>query len=227
MPSDAEQRRFLRVYHPDPARGGGWRDRMIRILLITALAAVSLTACSTAPENSGRSGRRTDPSSDSGAELGSQTLRSKDLIAATDEMAMDIASRLDVTNASSPPKIFVGLIENKTQSPAMNWQVFLTRLRAQLNSSGARHGLEFIRERAFVESQRDREYGGKDPDSTATAYESRADYVLTCEVLDLPSGDTNYYLLDYQLVQLRNSTSGPNVGAGAIVWEKAYEVKYQ
>jgi hypothetical protein len=190
-----------------------------------ALALV-LVACNSTP-NQGRSGNRMDPASDSPSEAGSQTLRSKDLVTASDRMAMDIASRLDITNQASPPKIFVGQIENKTTSPHMNWQVFLVRLRSQLNSSGARHGLHFIRERQFIESQRDREYGGKDPDSTATAYQSEADYVLTCEVYDLPSGGTNYYLLDFQLVQLREAVSGPNTGKGSIPWEGSYEVKFQ
>jgi hypothetical protein len=206
------------------------RNITVNITLKIALAvcAVSLAACqSTPPKNRGTSGYRMDPTSDSNSELGSRTLRSADLITATDQMAQDMAQRLDVVNRSSPPKIFVGLIENKTSMRAQNYQVFLARLRAQLNSSGARHGLEFVRERQFVETQRDREYGGKVADSTAQSYESRADYVLTCEVFDLPSGGTNYYMLDYQLVQLRDASSGPDVGAGAIVWENKYEVKFQ
>ena len=72
-----------------------------------------------------------------------------------------------------------------------------------------------------MEQQRRREHG------TSGGYQSSADYVLTCEVFDLPAGRTNYYLLDYQLVQLRKATSGPDVGAGAIVWENTYEVKFQ
>jgi hypothetical protein len=194
---------------------------------MVALIVVSLTGCNTPPQNKGTSGTRMDPTSDAPSELGSTALRSPDLVAATDRMAQDIAQRLDIANRQSPPKIFVGKIENKTSGRNQNYQVFLARLRAQLNSSGTRYGMEFMREREFVETQRDREYGGKDPDATATAYQSRADYVLTCEIYDLPSGGTNYYLLDYQLVQLRDATSGPDVGPGAIVWENSYEVKYQ
>src|SRR5688572_12868547 len=179
------------------------------------------------PANRGTSGARMDPTSDSPGELGRRAPRSADLIAATDQMARDMAQRLDITSRQSPPKIFVGKIENKSSARHENFQVFLARLRAQLNSSGARHGMEFIRERDFIETQREREYGNKDPQSTAGAYESRADYVLTCEVYDLPSGYTNYFLLDYQLVQLRDASSGPDVGPGAIVWENSYEVKFQ
>lgn len=185
-----------------------------------------LAACDSPPKNRGTTGGRIDPSRDAPSEVGSLDLRSQDLVAATDKMAQDIATRLDVVNLKSPPKIFVGEIENKTSSPHQNLQVFLVRLRSQLNSSSARHGLEFIRERQFVEKERDREYGEKDPDSTASSYKSRADYVLTCEVGDLPSGATNYYLLSYQLVQLRNASSGPDKGVGDIIWENSYEVKF-
>jgi len=205
------------------------RETTVKMCLKIGLFAclLTLSACNTPPRNQGTSGTRMDPTSDSRSELGGTTLRSPDLVAATDKMAQDIAQRLDITNRQSPPKIFVGKIENKTGGRNLNYQAFLVRLRAQLNSSGAKNGLEFIREREFIETQRDREYGGKDPAATATAYQSRADYVLTCEIYDLPSGGTNYYLLDYQLVQLRDASSGPDVGAGAIVWENSYEVKFQ
>ena len=182
---------------------------------------------STPPANRGSTGGRLDPAHDAPSEYGSNALRSKELVNATDQMAADIASRLDIANAKSPPKIFVGKIENKTSGRNFNYQVFLVRLRAELNSCGSRHNLEFIRDRDFVETQRQREYGTKQADSTAAAYKSRADYVLTCEIYDLPSAGTDYYLMDYQLVQLRDAASGPDVGAGAIVWENKYEVKYQ
>lgn len=197
-------------------------------LLLTIAAALTLAACNTPPKNEGWSGSRVDPSADGLGEIGGTDLRSKDLVAATDKMAQDIALRLDVVNRSSPPKIVVGNIWNRTSSPEKSYDIFLARLRAQLNSAGTRYGLEFLRERDFMEFQRDREFGGKDPARTASAYRSRADYMLTGEVFDMPSGGTNYYLMSFQLVQLVDrATSGPDVGAGAIVWENMYEVKFQ
>jgi hypothetical protein len=200
------------------------------ITCLIAMCVLLLTACQSSqlpPPNYGQSGRRMDPTHDSPSEVDSRTLRSQDLISATDKMAQDIASRLDITNRQSPPRIFVGEIENQSSMRDRSYQVFLVRLRAELQASGARHGLEFIRERQYIEEQRQREYQGDDPASSAAAYTSRADYVLTCEIYDLPSGATNYYLLDYQLVQLRDAATGPDVGRGAIVWENMYEVKFQ
>lgn len=195
-------------------------------VVMIGLTLPALLACQTtpvAPANRGHSGYRMDPGRDAASEVNTGTLRSTDLVTATDMMAQDIAGSLDVTNRNSPPRIVVGRIENRTSMPQQNYQVFLTRLRAQLMSSGASRGLEFIRDRRFIEDQQDREYGP----GTGDSYESRADYVLTCEVWDMPSGGTWYYLLDYQLVQLRDAQTGPNPGPGAIVWENKYEVKFQ
>lgn len=202
---------------------------MIRPVISIALvaAALCLAGCNSPPQNRGTSGNRMDPTHDASSEIGGTTLRSGDLVEATDRMARDIASRLDITNPGNPPRIVVGEIENNSSVRNQNYQVFLARLRAQLNSSGSRYGLEFIRERQFVEQQRDREYGGKDPAATEELDASRADYVLTCEVYDLPSAGTNYFFLSYQLVQLRPATTGPNRGTRVVVWENSYEVKYQ
>jgi hypothetical protein len=185
-----------------------------------------MSACNTPPQNRGESGYRMDPTHDSPGEMDSTDLRSADLVNATDAMARDIAQRLDIVSAQSKPRIVVGRIENKTSMPYQNYQVFLARLRTQLQSSGARHGLEFIAERARMEDARNTEYGPGTEDAADT-YASRADYMLTCEVYDLPSGYTNYYLLDYQLIQLRDAATGPDVGSGTIVWENSYEVKFQ
>ena len=127
----------------------------------------------------------------------------------------------------SLPVLSMAQIENRTSSPHQNYQVFLARLRAELNASGVRHGLRFVRNADDMEKFRSREYQGKDPDSSAQAYTSRADYTLTCEIHDFPSGGTNYFLLDFQLVQMRDAVSGPDQGRGAIVWENMYEVKFQ
>jgi hypothetical protein len=188
---------------------------------------VALAGCQNTPKNQGSAGGRIDPTSDAKSEEGSTDLRSADLVNSTDRMAADIAQRLDINNRASPPVIVAGPMENATSRAEQNYQIFLERLRAQLLSAGTRHGLVFVRERAFVEQARDTEFGGKDPNATAEAYRSSADYLLTGKVSDLPSGDTNYYLVSFQLVQLRGARSGPDIGSGAIVWENMYEVKYR
>jgi len=218
--SEREVTRKPSIGHPS---GKGTPVKTVAIVMIGLTLPILVACQTTAPPNRGHTGNRMDPSRDAASEVYTGTLRSADLITATDRMAQDIASRLDVTDRDSPPRIVVGRIENRTSMPHQNYQVFLTRLRAQLMSSGSRSGLEFIRDRRFIEQQQEREYGA----GASDGYRSRADYVLTCEMWDMPSGDTRYYLLDYQLVQLRDAETGPNLGAGAIVWENKYEVKFR
>jgi len=188
----------------------------------TLAAAAALTGCQATPSNRGVSTNRMDPGRLAPGERYGQTLTSVDLVQATDAMARDIAGNLDVTNRDSPPRITVGRFENLTTMPQQNYQVFLERVRTQLMQSGARYGLEFIKDRRWVEQQRVREYG-----DDAGDYASRADYVLTCEARDMPSAGTMYYRLEYQLVQLRDADTGPAVGPGVIVWSNQYEVKLQ
>lgn len=199
----------------------------LRIICIVCFAGL-IVGCQTTPPNYGESGRRMDPSRDSPSEIGSQQPRSYDLITATDMMAESIAQRLDVNNRDNPPRIFIGQIENKTSRPYENYQIFLARLGSLLLSSGSRHGLEMIRERDFIEQQRAREYGTKQPGKAPYDYASEAEYVLTATVRDMPSGGTNFYFMNFQLVQLvEDAISGPDAGVGRIVWEDFYEVKFQ
>jgi len=208
-----------------PIRSSGFVGFAAPIALSAAL--ILCAGCESPPKNKGSSGGRIDPTSDASSEANSTDLRSPDLVNSTDRMAGDIAQRLDNNNRQSPPVIVVGPMENSSSRPEQNYQIFLERLRAQLLAAGTRHGLKFVRERQFVEQARDIEYGGKDPSATAEAYKSSADYMLTGKVSDLPSGGTNYYLVSFQLVQLRDAASGPAVGSGFIVWENMYEVKYK
>lgn len=197
------------------------------VLLASVLA---LGACQSGPpHNRGSGGGRIDPTADAPSEYGSQSLRSGDLITATNLMAQDIAQRLDIVNRQSPPKIVLGQVSNKTSRPQANFQVFLARLQSllQQSDSGTRHGLEFIVNRDTMEKYRDREYGNKDSASSAAAYKSRADYVLTCDVYDLPSGGSEFYSLHFILFQMRDASSGPDKGAGAEIWRGMYEVKFQ
>src|SRR5436190_13050533 len=84
-------------------------NRTVRTLFLCAVTIAVAAGCHSAPPaNRGTSGGRMDPTRDSTSELGSKDLHSADLINATDQMAADIASRLDITNPASPPKIFVG-----------------------------------------------------------------------------------------------------------------------
>lgn len=198
------------------------------VLLIATIVSSALIGCaSQSPPNRGSTGGRMDPSRDASSEMGSLELRSRELVAATDKMAMQIAQRPDIANANNPPIFFIGPVINETSRPHQNFQIFANRLRAVLLSSGQRNKLDIRQDRQFMERMRGLEYGTtRDPDS-GERYASENDYVLICIVQDLALRGTNYYMLEYQMVQLKNfAKSGPNVGPAAIVWSGFYEVKF-
>jgi len=117
---------------------------------------------------------------------------------------------------------------NETSQPHQNYEIFVARLRAILNASSARHGLDIRQDTQFMERMRQLEYGTtRDPES-GKPYASPNEYVLTAIIHDLPSRATNYYLIEFQLVQLEDyAESGPNRGAAAIIWSNFHEVKFQ
>ena len=199
-------------------------------LVFSAVAIVSLTACAyQSPPNRGTTGGRMDPSRDAFPERGTTDLRSADLLEATDRMAADLASDPTIMNAANPPTIFIGPVINDTSQPHQNYQIFANRLRAILGTRAIRerHGLDIRQDRRFMEYMRDYEYGNQPSGDSAASYESPNEYVLTCVVQDLPTRGTNYYLLEYQLVQLKDfARSGPNLGPAAIVWSNFYEAKF-
>lgn len=204
--------------------------RRLRPLAALAGGALLILAagCETPPQTFGSSGGRMDPTRDAPSEWGNGTLRSPELINWSDQMAANIASRIDVVDPANPPVIVVGNMVNKTTTLGpQDLDIFLVRTRGQLNASGARHGLRFVRERAFIEDARASEYGERTAGSSPTDYTSLADYMLTGEVYNMASGATDFYLMSFQLVQLRDAASGPDVGRGMIVWEGQAEVKYQ
>lgn len=195
---------------------------------LAAALAVGGCASDNPPSNRGTTGGRMDPSRDASSEVGSLDLRSADLVAATDRMAMDLASREDINDPGDAPIFFAGPVINETSQPQQNYQIFVSRLRAVLNASASRHGLDIRQDREFMERMRQLEFGTpRDPES-GQPYASPNEYVLTAIIHDLPSRGTNYYLIEYQLVQLADfAQSGPNRGAAAIIWSNFYEVKFQ
>ncbi len=195
--------------------------------LLAAATLPALAACQTPPQRYGETGGRVEVTRDAPSEFGSRSPRSTDLVNATDRMAQAIAGRPDIVDPANPPTIVLGNVANRTTSIGPgDLDVYLVRLRATLNQSLEGRGIRFVRERAFVQDARASEYGNE-PGSAPQDYRSIADYLLTAEIFDMPRGGTNYYLISFQLVQLREAAGGPDTGAGVIVWEGSYEVKFQ
>jgi hypothetical protein len=170
------------------------------------LAAVS--GCETAPKNEGRakSYRIESRLPDEAPELGSA-----DLVVASDRAVEQIARTIGPRPSGEPTIIVMDRVENSTSDPTANFQIYLARIRANLNQSGARRNLAFVETRQKADAIKERE--GVDPVEHAR---TRPQFALTGTFYDLPRGGTNYYLLTFQMMDLGNDL---------VVWEGTYEVK--
>ena len=63
-------------------------------------------------------------------------VESQDLVMVTDKMARSILGIPQVANAPTPPTIVLDPVDNQTRFP-INKEIFLTRIRAQLNSKAS------------------------------------------------------------------------------------------
>jgi len=151
-------------------------------------------------------------------------VESQDLVMVTDKMARSILGIPQIANAQGTPCIVLDPVKNDTRFP-INKDIFLTRIRVQLNSKAAGKVSFLARDRmdALIR-ERDMKRTGQ---VTATADPSvvefkGADFFLTGSLQGMTtrntSGTSDYILYSFQLVDARTS---------AIVWEDSAEIKKQ
>jgi hypothetical protein len=176
-----------------------------------ALAAVclfTLSACDATPKNEGEARSYRLETRDAGA---GPYLGSADLVVASEQAVTGIADVPEIKQAGGRTVIVMDRVENQTSDPSANFQVYLARIRATLNNSGAKKDLIFVETRSKAESIKQRE--GIPVESSAR---TRPQYALTGTFYDMPRARSNYYLLTFQLVDLTNDI---------VTWEGSYEVK--
>lgn len=151
-------------------------------------------------------------------------VESQDLVAVTDKMARSILEIPQIANAATPPTIIVEPVENQTRFP-INKDIFLTRIRSQLNSK-ARGKVMFLarNQMAALEKERNlKRQGQLTSSSDPNVQEFKgADYLLTGTLQGMSTrtgaGTSDYILYDFHLIDARTS---------AIIWEDSAEVKKQ
>lgn len=148
-----------------------------------------------------------DPSKRLSSERG---LSSKDVVTATDDMVQQIASKPEFRNAPNRIQIVMDRVANKTSMGARNFDVYLARIRANLNQAGTRYNIGFVLKRGDVE-------GVRESEGLPAAGPTKADYVLRGEIYDAPNAGSDYYFMSFQIVDIRDNE---------IVWEGSYEVKF-
>src|SRR6266542_3015229 len=151
-------------------------------------------------------------------------VKSQDLVAVTDKMARSILDTPQIKNAQSPPVVVLDPVANETRFP-INKEMFLTRIRLQLNSKSAGRVQFMARERmAALEHERELKRSGQVTSSSdPNVVEVKgADFFLTGKLQSLTTrnsrGVSDYVLYSFQLIDARTS---------AIVWEDGAEIKKQ
>lgn len=151
-------------------------------------------------------------------------IESQDLVSVADKMARSILAIPQIDSAPTPPVIVLDPVENKTRFP-INKDLFLTRIRAQLNSKTFGKVQFLARERmAALEKERNLKREGAVTASTDPKVQEfkGADYFLTGSLEGLSTrtskGTSDYILYDFHLIDARTSV---------VVWEDMAEIKKQ
>jgi penicillin-binding protein activator len=151
-------------------------------------------------------------------------VESQDLVAVTDKMARSILGISQIANATTPPIVVLDPVDNQTRFP-INKDIFLTRIRTELNSKSAGKVTFLARDRmAALEKERNlKREGAVTSNSDPNVQEFKgADYFLTGTLQGLSTrtkaGTSDYILYAFQLIDARTS---------AIVWEDNAEIKKQ
>lgn len=153
-------------------------------------------------------------------------VESQDLVSVTDQMARSILSIPQVTGATArgTPRVVLDPVVNETRF-AINKDIFLTRIRTQLNSKSAGRVLFLARDRmvALEREQQLKQSGAVTASSDPNVVEFKgADYFLTGKLQGISTrtsqGVSDYILYSFQLIDARTSD---------IIWEDSAEIKKQ
>jgi penicillin-binding protein activator len=151
-------------------------------------------------------------------------IESQDLVGVCDYMARKVLSTPEIVNAKGIPRVALIPVVNETRFP-INKDMFLTRIRAQLNSQAGGKVRFLDRENmAAFEKERELKQSGQVTSSTdpnVVAFKG-ADFFLTGKLQSLTTktsqGTGDYILYTFRLVD-------PNTSD--IIWEDFREIKKQ
>lgn len=151
-------------------------------------------------------------------------VESQDMVVVTDKMARSILGTPAIAQAQSAPYIVLEPVVNNTRFP-INKDIFLTRIRSELNSK-ATGRVNFIDRAIMATLERERalkQSGQVTASSDPNVVEFRgADYFLTGELQGMTTrtsaGTSDYVLYVFRLTNART---------GVIMWENSHELKKQ
>jgi hypothetical protein len=153
-------------------------------------------------------------------------LQSKDVVAASDQMAQDLLATPDLNHSQNRWTMVVDHVDNETEDHRFNMDIFLDRLRVNLFKYGhdrvalienkaKYHGLqsnELEGEREGDQYQQGDTQGVDKPVYRGT----QPDYSLYAKITDMPNRGTDYFYCEFTVTDLRTREQ---------VWTGAYEVR--
>jgi PBP1b-binding outer membrane lipoprotein LpoB len=213
--------------HTQNTKLGELKSRLGRPLALSLSAvaiAATLAGCATSGVKNPSGVGVTRMNADEQGFVAGTGVESQDLVAVTDKMARSILNIPQIANAAAPPTVVLEPVENQTRFP-INKDIFLTRIRAQLNSRSAGKVVFLARSQmAALEKERNlKRQGEVTANSDPNVQEFKgADYFLTGSLQGMSTrtgaGTSDYILYSFQLIDARTS---------AIVWEDMAEIKKQ
>jgi hypothetical protein len=147
-------------------------------------------------------------------------LQSKDVVQASDQMAMDLLSDPTLNASGQRWTIVVDRVENHTVNSRFDLDVFLQRLRAKLATEG-KGRVQLIENKAKYQELRSRELDNEPPDAFGQGAGQRATqpaYALWARIDELPNRGTSYYQVSFTLSDMRNRE---------VAWTNMYEVRVE
>lgn len=151
-------------------------------------------------------------------------LQSKDLVASTDTIAMDILS-LPELNASQAKWTIVAMpVENQTTAARANYDIFIDRLKTSLFKQGRgrvalienRDRYRDMQNKELDPAAREREdaMGQTGGSTSANSAGTQPDYALYAKMQELPNRATSLYRIEFNITKFAGAGSREMVYSG-------------
>ena len=144
-------------------------------------------------------------------------LQSKDVVQASDQMAMDLLADPELNASRELWLMVVDRVENQTVNARHNLDIFLQRFQTNL----ARHGkgrVQLVQNRAKLRDLQARELEVERTDGQPGPKGIQPDYSLSATISELPNRGTSYYYVQFEVTDLRDRR---------LAWTNAYEVRVE
>lgn len=195
----------------------GWK-MTVTAGLLSAAAAVGCS--SDRPEKYGRERQPIDELNPD-----DRGLQSKDVVGAADKISRDLLADPTLNSSRTAWTIVVDTMEDKTTDHVarINFDIFLQALKGDLaQKSNGR--IQLIENKAQFNQLRNKELEGNGPDQfgqggaggRSSPQAINPDYALYGTAMDLPNRATNFYQIEFKVVNLQNRT---------IAFDRLYQVK--